>query len=119
MTRDTICHHFTERLDWPVIDTDNDTKAQVNTATEKEPRMITENQGKANGYVGVGRLAEMLGVSPTTVREWEAAGVVPVAGRIEPRSQRVWPTADLESIRERVAAKRAAARQHGDSERVA
>ncbi len=75
--------------------------------------MVEDNHDAVRGFVGVGSLAAMLGVSPTTVREWEAAGVVPMAGRIEPRSQRVWPTSDLESIKERVATKRAAGRQRG------
>ncbi len=81
--------------------------------------MAEDNHEAVPGFVGVGSLAAMLGVSATTIREWEAAGVVPMAGRIEPRAQRVWPTADLESIRERVAAKRAAGRQHGGPERAA
>jgi DNA-binding transcriptional MerR regulator len=81
--------------------------------------MVEDNHDGARGFVGVGSLAAMLGVSPTTVREWEAAGVVPMAGRIEPRSQRVWPTSDLESIKERVATKRAAGRQRGDRVPVA
>lgn len=81
--------------------------------------MAEDNHEAVPGFVGVGSLAAMLGVSATTIREWEAAGVVPMAGRIEPRSQRVWPTSDLESIRERVAAKRAAGRQHGDRMSVA
>ncbi len=75
--------------------------------------MVEDNHDGARGFVGVGSLAAMLGVSPTTVREWEAAGVVPRAGRIEPRSQRVWATSDLATIRERVAAMRAAGRQRG------
>ncbi len=81
--------------------------------------MAEDNHGAVPGFVGVGSLAAMLGVSATTIREWEAAGVVPMAGRIEPRSQRVWPTSDLESIRERVAMKRAAGRQRCDQELVA
>ncbi len=81
---------------------------------------MTEDSHKAApGFVGVGSLAAMLGVSATTIREWEAAGVVPMAGRIEPRSQRVWPASDLESIRERVAVKRTAGRQHGGPGRAA
>ncbi len=73
--------------------------------------MIDEGQRGSRGYIGVGRLAELLGVSATTVREWEAAGVVPMAGRIAPRDQRIWPAADLETIKERVAAKRATVRR--------
>ncbi len=73
--------------------------------------MTSEEHSRTRGYVGVGRLAEMLGVSATTVREWEALGIVPAAGRIEPRDQRVWAASDLETIRERVAARRATGRQ--------
>ncbi len=81
--------------------------------------MAEDNHEAVPGFVGVGSLAAMLGVSATTIREWEAAGVVPMAGRIKPRSQRVWAMSDLETIRERVAAKRAAGRQRGDRVPVA
>ncbi|MDP9366810.1 MAG: hypothetical protein M3Q03_00805 [Chloroflexota bacterium] len=70
-------------------------------------------------FVGVGRLAAELGVCESTVRLWEQTGLVPRAARIAPRSTRVWPVTDLASIRERVAAKRAAGRQHGGRVSVA
>ncbi len=77
--------------------------------------MTSEEHSRSRGYVGVGRLAEMLGVSATTIRSWESAGLVPRAGRIAGRDQRVWPAADLETIKARVEAKRAAVRRHGDA----
>ncbi len=81
--------------------------------------MLDGDHNKAGEYVGVGGLAQVLGVSPSSVRKWEAAGVIPMAGRMEPRSQRVWAASDLETIRERVAAKRSTRRQHGDRVSVA
>lgn len=77
--------------------------------------MLDGDHSRGGGYVGVGRLAEMLAVSPSTVRKWEALGIVPAAGRVAPRSERVWPASDLESIKERVAAKRTAGRPQGDA----
>lgn len=77
--------------------------------------MINEDDSKARGYVGVGGLATLLKVSTSTIRQWESLGIVPPAGRIEPHDQRIWPLADIEVIRQRVAARRTTSRHHGDA----
>ncbi len=53
-------------------------------------------------YVGVGRVAAALGVCAQTVRNLERRGVVPPAARLEPGGRRVWPAADVETIRTRL-----------------
>ena len=69
--------------------------------------------------ISIGGVAEAMGVTPNAVRKWEATGVIPPALRIEPGSRRVYLSSDLEAIRQRVEAKRAATRQRGGQELVA
>ena len=70
-------------------------------------------------FVGVGGVADALGVSSETVRNWERAGVIPTGARTEPGSRRVWPVGDLVEIRARVNERRAAGRQQGAPGRAA
>ncbi len=69
--------------------------------------------------ISIGGVAKEMGVTPTAVRKWEAAGVIPPAIRIEPGSRRVYAINDLAVIRERVEAKRAAGRRQSHRETVA
>ncbi len=75
--------------------------------------------GSAPAFVGVGGIANALGVSSQTVRNLERAGVIPPAGRTEPGSRRIWPAGDLVEIRARVNERRAAGRQQGGPGRAA
>ncbi len=81
--------------------------------------MIDHERGPTVEYAGIGDVADALGVCPQTVRNLEAAGVVPPAARVGLRRLRVWPVADLDLIRQRVSEKRAAGRQQGDRVPVA
>ena len=48
--------------------------------------------------VEVGGVARRLGVSPSTVRNLERAGVIPASARLESSGRRVWRLADLEDV---------------------
>ncbi len=69
-------------------------------------------------YYGISDVAERLGVSPSGVRRWERIGWIRPAVRIASSGRRLYRPDDIEEIRLRVQAERAA-RQHGDSARVA
>lgn len=73
--------------------------------------MINHERGSTVEYAGIGDVADVLGVCPQTVRNLEASGIVPPAARLGLRRLRVWPTADLEQIRQRVEMRRAAGRR--------
>lgn len=72
-----------------------------------------------NEYIGIGRLAEELGVSRSAVRRWEAVGWIRPAPRLGGSDRRVFRVDDLDAIRERVKQRRAAGRRQGDPERAA
>ncbi len=69
--------------------------------------------------ISIGGVAREMGVSTTAVRKWESLGLIPPAIRTEPGSRRVYRVDDLEEIRQRISAKRAAGRQQSDSVGVA
>lgn len=49
--------------------------------------------------VGVGEVARKFGVSPSTIRNWEEAGIVPIGARLGgPNGYRVWRPADLDAV---------------------
>ena len=58
------------------------------------------------GLIEVGGLAERLGASPSTVRQWEGKGWIPAAMRLE-SGRRVWRLTDLPTIREGLEERRA------------
>ncbi len=60
-------------------------------------------------FLGIGALAQELGVSPSGVRRWEKIGLIPPA--VRGAGRRVYRASDVEAIRERVEAQRAAGRQ--------
>lgn len=64
-------------------------------------------------YLGIGRVAEELGVSRSAIRRWEERGVIEPAARLAGSDRRVFRPDDIEAIRERVASARAARRQGG------
>ncbi len=70
-------------------------------------------------FIGIGPLAEQLGVGRSTIRLWERKGWIEPAPRLAGSDRRVYQADDLETIRARVSEKRAAARQHCDSVGVA
>ncbi len=72
----------------------------------------------ATEYLGIGDVAERLGVSPSGVRRWERIGWIPPATRVAGSGRRLYRPSDIQEIRERVEAERAA-RQHGGPERAA
>ncbi len=85
----------------------------------QEGSVIDHERASTVEYVGIGDVADALGVCPQTVRNLEAAGIVPQAARLGLRRLRVWPAADVNIIRECVATRRAAGRQQGDRASVA
>jgi len=70
-------------------------------------------------YIGIGKVAEELGVSRSAIRRWEERGVIEPAARLAGSDRRVYRLHDLQDIRAKVAAKRAAGRQRGGPERAA
>ncbi|MDP9355086.1 MAG: hypothetical protein M3R02_07350 [Chloroflexota bacterium] len=76
---------------------------------------MTEPSSK---FVSISGVAEALGVSRQWVRELEASGVIPQAGRLEPGSRRVWPADTLPLMQQRVEERKAGGRRQPDPERV-
>ena len=72
----------------------------------------------ASKFIGIGPLAEQLGVSRSAVRKWETKGWIEPAPRLAGSDRRVYRVDDLEVIRQQVSERRAAGRQ-GDQEMVA
>ncbi len=72
----------------------------------------------ATEFFGINDVAERLGVSPSGVRRWERIGWIPPATRVAGSGRRLYRPNDIEEIRERVEAERAA-RQHSDRVPVA
>ncbi len=70
-------------------------------------------------YVGIGKVAAELGVSRSALRLWEKNGLIPAAPRLAGSGRRVYVVDDIEDIRSRLEAKRAAARQRGGPVRAA
>ncbi len=66
---------------------------------------------QANEFIGIGPLAEQLGVSRSAVRQWEAKGWIEPAPRLAGSDRRVYHVDDLEAIRAKVSEKRAAGKQ--------
>jgi len=73
----------------------------------------------AGELIGIGNVAAEMGVSRSAVRKWERLGVIPPASRVLGTEQRVFRLADLDVIRERVEAMRAAGRRQGGAGRAA
>jgi len=48
--------------------------------------------------VGIGEAARKLGVSTTTVRNWEQQGVIATGMRLAASGHRVWRAADLDAV---------------------
>ena len=69
--------------------------------------------------MGIGGVAAEMGVSRSAVRKWERLGVIPPAARVVGSEQRVYRVIDLDLIRERVEAMRAAGRRQGGAGRAA
>ncbi len=67
----------------------------------------------ATEYLGIGDVAERLGVSPSGVRRWERIGWIRPAVRIASSGRRLYRPDDIEEIRTRVNAERAV-RQRSD-----
>ncbi len=65
-------------------------------------------------FLGIGALAQELGVSPSGVRRWEKIGLIPPAARGAGR--RVYRIGDVEAIRKQVEEQRAARRRQDGQE---
>jgi DNA-binding transcriptional MerR regulator len=63
--------------------------------------------GEPEILIEVGGVARRFGVSPSTIREWEEAGKIPRGMRLEESRRRVWREVEIETSRERIAARRA------------
>jgi DNA-binding transcriptional MerR regulator len=60
-------------------------------------------------FLGIGSLAEALGVSRSAVRRWEQIGWIDPPARVDGAGRRVYRVDDLAAIRQRVDARRVAA----------
>lgn len=56
--------------------------------------------------ISTGGLATRIGRSPSTIKFWEAEGVIPPAQRIEGSNRRAWRVSQIELIEARIAARR-------------
>lgn len=56
-------------------------------------------------FLGIGALARRVGASPSAIRAWEAAGLLPMPARIAGSDRRVYRSVDVETIRARVEAR--------------
>ncbi len=54
--------------------------------------------GTPETLVGIGEAARKLGVSTTTIRNWEELGIVPLGMRLASSGHRVWRAADLDAV---------------------
>ena len=70
-------------------------------------------------FVGIGVVADELGVCPSTLRKWERQGRIPTAARIAGQDRRIYRPEDLALIRERMVEMRAAGRRPSDPVRAA
>ncbi len=62
-------------------------------------------------FIGIGGLADRLGLSRTRVRQLEDAGAIPAGARLTPGRRRVWRADEVEAIREAVEERRRSARK--------
>jgi len=60
----------------------------------------------ARQFIGIGPLAEALGVSRSAIRKWEAQGTLPPSARLAGSDRRVYLLTDVEVIREQAARRR-------------
>ncbi len=51
-------------------------------------------------FVSIGVAARSVGVSPQTLRDWEARALIPPAARLEGMDRRLYSIADVEAIRQ-------------------
>ncbi len=65
-------------------------------------------------FLSIGAAAQALGVSPSGLRRWEWAGLIPPAARCAGNDRRLYRLSDVEAIRATVSEKRAAGRQQRD-----
>ena len=70
-------------------------------------------------FLGIGAVADRLGLSRSRLRQLEEAGIIPASSRLVPGDRRVWRTDDIEPMREAIKARPAAARQRGGPVRAA
>ena len=77
------------------------------------------NQAPTEMFVGIGVVANALGVCPSTVRQWERLGRIPRAPRVGGQGRRLYRVDDLAAISEAVNAMNAAGRQRGGPARAA
>ena len=71
----------------------------------------TMDSATASQFIGIGPLAEALGVSPSLIRKMEAEGTLPPSARLGGSDRRVYLREDVAGIEERVRLHRRARRQ--------
>ncbi len=59
--------------------------------------MATVEAGRR--YLTIGRVEDLVGVTQKTLRQWERAGLIPAAARLEGHDRRIYSDADVEEIR--------------------
>ncbi len=72
--------------------------------------MTTVIDDAARRFLSIGAVGRLVGLSPSRLRELEAAGVIPKAARLEGMDRRLYSPSDVTTIRT-VLAEREAARQ--------
>ena len=64
------------------------------------------DEATARSYIGIGPLAEALGVSKSFIRKMEAEGTLPPSARLAGSDRRVYLRGDVELLREQAARRR-------------
>ncbi len=69
-------------------------------------------------FIGIGVVADTLGVSTSALRQWERQGRIPAAARVAGQDRRIYRLDDLAVIRQRMTEMRAAGRRRGNGDPV-
>lgn len=67
----------------------------------------------AQEFLGIGAVADRLGLSRTRIRQLEVAGHIPVSRRLIPGDRRIWQADEVEAMRRTIKARRRGAAGDG------
>lgn len=60
----------------------------------------------AQEFLGIGAVADRLGLSRTRIRQLEGAGAIPASRRLMPGDRRIWEAAEVEAMRRTIKERR-------------
>lgn len=62
-------------------------------------------------FLGIGAVADRLGLSRTRIRQLEVAGAIPASRRLIPGDRRIWEAGEVEAMRRTIKGRRDAAEE--------